>query len=70
VCFAEPGAADCSTADGASAVLVGGTPSVTASHGWRSSSTATPGVRLRHDALAKAPAVDVPRAVDVLLVQV
>jgi hypothetical protein len=29
-----------------------------------------PGVPLRYDALAKAPAVDVPRAVDVLLVQV
>lgn len=70
VCFARPGAADCSAAEGTSAVLVG-----TTSPGDGFSRLAVflygdAGVPARYDALARSPAVDVPRAVDVLLVRV
>lgn len=70
VCFAVPGAADCSTAEGTSAVLVG-TTSVGDSfsrlavflYGDQAGSG-------RYDALARAPMVAVSRTVDVLLVRV
>lgn len=70
VCFATPGAADCSAAESSSAVLVG-----TTSPGDGFSRLAVlvygdQGRLPRYDALARSPAVDVPRAVDVLLVRV
>lgn len=70
VCFAEPGAPDCSAAQGASAVLVGTTEPADGFSRLAVFLYGDEGVPPRYDALARAPAVDVPRAVDVLLVRV
>ena len=70
VCFAGPGAADCSAGEGASAVLVGQTAvgdgfSRLAVFLYGDAVAATP-----YDALWRAPVVHLPRAVDALLVVV
>lgn len=70
LCFAAPGAADCSAAQGASALLVGTTEPADGFSRLAVFLYGDAGVPARYDALARAPAVDVPRAVDVLLVQV
>jgi hypothetical protein len=70
VCFAAPGAPDCSASDGASAVLVGTTEPADGFSRLAVFLYGDAGVPSRYDALARAPAVDVPRAVDVLLVRV
>jgi hypothetical protein len=70
VCFAPPGAPDCATAEGTSAVLVGTT---SPGDGFSRLSVflyGDAGRPDRYDALARSPAVDVPRAVDMLLVRV
>jgi len=70
VCFAEPGAPDCSAAQGTSAVLVGTTEPADGFSRLAVFLYGDEGVPARYDALARSPAVDLPRAVDVLLVRV
>ncbi len=70
VCFVEPGAADCSAGQGTSAVLVGTTEPVDDANRLAVFLYGDEGVPARYDALARSPAVAVPRAVDVLLVRV
>ena len=70
LCFAEPGAADCSAAEGTSAMLVGTTSPLDGFSRLAVFLYGDEGVRERYDALARSPAVGVPRAVDALLVRV
>ena len=70
VCFAEPGATDCSAAQGTSAVLVGTTEPADGFSRLGVFVYGDEGVPSRYDALARSPGLDVPRAVDVLLLRV
>lgn len=70
VCFAEPRAADCSAAEGTSAVLVGTTSPADGFSRLAVFVYGDEGRVGRYDALARAPRVAVPRAVDALLVVV
>lgn len=70
VCFAAPGARDCAAAQGTSAVLVGTTEPGDGSSRLAVFLYGDAGVPARYDALARSPGLDVPRAVDVLLLRV
>ncbi len=70
LCFAEPGAADCEAAQGTSALLVGTTEPADGFSRLAVFLYGDAGVPARYDALARSPGLDVPRAVDALLVRV
>lgn len=70
LCFAEPGAADCSAAEGTSAVLVGTTEPADGFSRLGVFLYGDAGVPARYDVLARSPGAHVPRAVDALLVRV
>lgn len=70
ICLAAPRAADCSAAEGTSAVLVGTTSPADGFSRLAVFVYGDEGRVGRYDALARAPRVAVPRAVDALLVVV